>query len=340
MILILHKTTTQQQADKLQQRLQWMNLRSVVTKEDNQLRIAIINGSDHYTDFKQFTALPEVANIIPFNHKMKLASCDYKKQRTIIDIKGTTIGGDEFAIMAGPCSIESEEHIMQTAFMVKQAGANILRGGAFKPRTSPYDFQGLGEKGLMYLQNAAQTHGLISVTEVMDSKDIALVADYSDILQIGARNMQNFSLLREVGKAGKPVLLKRGLSATYMEFLMAAEYILQADNPNVILCERGIRTFEPYARNTLDIAAVPILHELSHLPVIIDPSHGTGIRKIVPAMAYAAIAAGADGLMVEVHPQPDKALSDAQQTISPATLSEMIKIMRQIGKAVKINVRE
>ena len=214
-----------------------------------------------------------------------------------------------------------------------------MRGGAFKPRTSPYDFQGLGEIGLQYMQAAAKKHHLLSVSEVMDTQDIDLVASYVDILQIGARNMQNYSLLKQVGKSGHPVLLKRGLSATYMDLLMAAEYILHMGNPNVILCERGIRTFEPYARNTLDIAAVPILHELSHLPVIVDPSHGTGLRNAVPPMAYAAIGAGADGIMVEVHPDPDKAVSDAQQTISPQTFEQMMGVLRHIGHAVNIQVR-
>ena len=263
-----------------------------------------------------------------------------KEERTVITIQDHMIGGDAFTVIAGPCSIESEEQIHHTAAWVAASGATILRGGAFKPRTSPYEFQGLGEAGLRYMQRAAKQYNMLSVSEVMDTQEIDLVASYVDILQIGARNMQNFSLLKQVGKSGKPVLLKRGLSATYMDFLMAAEYILYHGNPNVILCERGIRTFETYARNTLDIAAVPILKELTHLPIIVDPSHGTGLRSVVPPMAYAALAAGADGIMVEVHPEPDKAMSDAKQTLAPDTFIEMMQVLRRIGAAVNVQVRE
>lgn len=338
MILVIKENTPKKAIDELVARLAWMNLQSVPTEENGRYYIAIVNGADSQVDFSKFSTLPNVEKILPFKQKFKLAGRELKKDRTVININGCSIGGGTFAIMAGPCSIESEEHIHQTAALVAAAGANILRGGAFKPRTSPYDFQGLGEAGLQYMQSAAKQYNLLSVSEVMDTQDIDLVANYIDILQIGARNMQNFSLLKQVGKTGKPVLLKRGLSATYMDFLMAAEYILQTGNPNVILCERGIRTFETYARNTLDIAAVPILHELSHLPVIIDPSHGTGIRSAVPPMAYAAIAAGADGIMVEVHPDPDRAMSDAKQTISPETLKEMVGILHHISQAVNMRM--
>ncbi len=286
----------------------------------------------------QFKIFPEVDYIKPFTQKYKLASRECKTEKTLIKFNQHTIGGNSLTVMAGPCSIESEEQIHQTAALVAKSGAQILRGGAFKPRTSPYDFQGLGEEGLRYMQSAAKENGLLSISEVMDTQDIEIVAHYVDILQIGARNMQNFSLLKQIGKINKPIMLKRGLSATYTDFLMAAEYILQSGNPNVILCERGIRTFETYARNTLDIAAVPILHELSHLPVIIDPSHGTGIRSIVAPMVYAAIAAGADGIMVEVHPEPDFALSDAKQTISPQQFAEMMQTSRAIGQAVNKHI--
>ena len=339
MLLVIKENTTQKAIDELMSRLSWMNLQGILTEENGRYCIAIVSGADSQTDFQHFSELPGVESVLPLNQKFKLAGRELKKQRTVIDINGCKIGGGVFAVMAGPCSIESEEQIHQTAALVAAAGANILRGGAFKPRTSPYEFQGLGEQGLQYMQSAAKKNHLVSVSEVMDPQDIDLVANYIDILQIGARNMQNFSLLKQVGKSGKPILLKRGLSATYTDFLMAAEYILQTGNPNVILCERGIRTFETYARNTLDIAAVPILKELSHLPVIIDPSHGTGIRSIVPPMAYAAIAAGADGIMVEVHPEPDKSISDAKQTISPQTFSEMIKTLRLIGKTVNMQVK-
>lgn len=338
MILILEESANQHSVDQLLAKLQWMKLHGIARYENNHYQIAIVNGDDENTDFLKFKALPYVAHIVPFTQKYKLASREYQNKRTVIDIKGVTIGGNIFAIMAGPCSIESEQHIHETARLVAAGGANILRGGAFKPRTSPYDFQGLGEDGLRYMERAAKKYHLLSVTEVMDTKDVDLVASHVDILQIGARNMQNFNLLKEAGKSGKPILLKRGLSATYVDFLMAAEYILQTGNPQVILCERGIRTFETYARNTLDIAAAPILQELSHLPVIIDPSHGTGIRKFVPPLAYAAIAAGANGIMVEVHPQPDQALSDAKQTISPETFANMVNVMRAIGSSVNIIV--
>lgn len=338
MILVLKENTTKIEVNELLKRLSWMNLQAVSTEENGRYTIAIVSGADANTDFKQFASLPQVENVLPFTQKFKLAGRELKKDRTIIHINNHSIGGGTLAVMAGPCSIESEDQIHQTAALVAAAGANILRGGAFKPRTSPYDFQGLGEKGLQYMQSAAKKNNMLSVSEVMDPNDIDLLAQYVDILQIGARNMQNFSLLKQVGKSNKPILLKRGLSATYMDFLMAAEYILQTGNPNVILCERGIRTFETYARNTLDIAAVPILHELSHLPIIVDPSHGTGMRTIVPPMACAAVAAGADGIMVEVHPEPDKSFSDAAQTISPESFKNMMILLRQIGKVVNIKV--
>ncbi len=334
MLLVMKKNILKKEVDELLARLSWMNLQAVLVEEEDRFHIAVVNGADVQTNLNHFTVLPGVETVLPLNQKYKLASRELKTQRSIIKIKDCSIGGGVLAVMAGPCSIESEEQIHRTAELVAQAGAKILRGGAFKPRTSPYEFQGLGEKGLQYMQSAAKKNNMLSVSEVMDTQDIELVAEYVDILQIGARNMQNFSLLKQIGKIGKPVMLKRGFAATYSDFLMAAEYILQAGNAQVILCERGIRTFETYARNTLDIAAVPILHELSHLPVIIDPSHGTGIRSVVPPMAYAAVAAGADGLMVEVHPEPDKALSDAKQTISPQTFADMMSVIRKISAAV------
>ena len=338
MIFVIKNGTPKEEIDALMGKLAWMNLQGILTEEQGRYHITIVSGAGAEVDLKQFALFPCVEQVLPSTKKFKLADREAKKERTVIQIGDHTIGGKVFTVMAGPCSIESEEQIHQTAAYVAAAGANVLRGGAFKPRTSPYDFQGLGEKGLQYMQSAAKQYKLLSVSEVMDSQDIDLVASYVDILQIGARNMQNFSFLKKVGKAGKPILLKRGLSATYMDFLMAAEYILQTGNPNVILCERGIRTFETYARNTLDIAAVPILHELSHLPVIIDPSHGTGLRSAVPPMAFAAIAAGAEGIMVEVHPDPDKSISDAQQTISPKAFADMMTVLRRIGEAVNIHV--
>jgi 3-deoxy-7-phosphoheptulonate synthase len=335
MILVMKDHVTKPDVDELVAKLAWMNLQAIPSVENDRFYIAIVNGLDVHTETALFSVLPGVERVLPLTQKFKLAGREIKKERTVIDIRGRKIGGSTFIVMAGPCSIESEEQIHETAGHVAAAGAHILRGGAFKPRTSPYEFQGLGEIGLQYMQSAATQHGLLSVSEVMDTQDIDLVASYVDILQIGARNMQNFSLLKQVGKTGKPVLLKRGLSATYMDLLMAAEYILHTGNPNVILCERGIRTFETYARNTLDIAAVPILKELTHLPVIVDPSHGTGLRSIVPPMAYAAMGAGADGIMVEVHPEPDKAVSDAKQTITPQTFAHMMTVLNKIGEVVR-----
>jgi 3-deoxy-7-phosphoheptulonate synthase len=242
-------------------------------------------------------------------------------------VNGCEIGGDEFIVMAGPCSVESEKQIMQAAEGVARAGAKLLRGGAFKPRTSPYDFQGLEEEGLKLLAKAKRATGLGIITEVMSDRDVDLVAEYADILQIGARNMQNFALLKTLGRCGRPVLLKRGMSSTIKELLMSAEYIVAHGNPNVLLCERGIRTFETATRNTFDISAVPVLNELTHLPVILDPSHAAGKRSLVPALARAAVAIGADGLIVEVHPNPEKAVSDGAQSL---TLGDFRSMMRQL----------
>lgn len=255
--------------------------------------------------------------------RFKLASRSFKKSSTIIDLGEIKIGDGSLTMMAGPCSVETEEQVYEAAEAVASQGVKIFRGGAFKPRTSPYDFQGLGEVGLRYLSQAAKAHNMLCISEVIDTKDVELVANYVDILQIGARNMQNFSLLKAVGNLRKPVLLKRGMQATYSDFLMAAEYILMGGNREVMLCERGIRTFEAYTRNTLDLSAVPVLQELSHLPVIVDPSHAVGIRRFVPPLAYAAVAAGADGLLVEVHPEPDKALCDGQESLTPSEFAKM-----------------
>lgn len=269
---------------------------------------------------------------------MILVGKNSNKSNTIIRIRDKEIGGGAFTLMAGPCTIESRQQMFSIAKAVSQCGATILRGGAFKPRTSPYDFQGLGEEGLQYMREAADKYHMLCISEVMSPEEVPLVEQYVDILQIGARNMQNFSLLKAVGKSKSPVLLKRGLCATYKEFLLAAEYIVSCGNPNVILCERGIRTFETMSRNTLDIAAVPILKELTHLPIIVDPSHGTGLRSIVGPMAFAAMAVKADGLIVEVHTDPDKSICDAQQTISPQMLSEMVEGLQKIGNAVNMTI--
>ena len=256
------------------------------------------------------------------------------EERTVIDVQGLPVGGPQVVIMAGPCSVESEEQITLIAKAVKEAGGTVLRGGAFKPRTGPYDFQGLGKRGLQLLQKAARSTGLRSITEVMDPREVGLIAEYADILQIGARNMQNYTLLREVGRTTHPVLLKRGMHSTYKEFLLAAEYILTGGNAHVMLCERGIRTHVTELRFTLDLNAVPYLQNETHLPIIVDPSHGTGRRDLVPAMSRAAIAAGADGLLIECHTDPDKSISDADQAISIETLSKLMREINTIAGAI------
>ena len=298
-------------------------------------RVAIgITGNRGALDPESFASLPGVADAIRVSQPFKLVSREVKEEDTIIDVGGSRLGGPGLAIMAGPCSVESEEQILEVARGVKELGATFLRGGAFKPRTSPYEFQGMGEAGLKLLALAREKTGLRVVTEVMDTDDLPLVADYADVLQLGARNMQNFSLLRRLGKIGKPVLLKRGPSATIKEWLMAAEYIVSNGNYQVALCERGIRTFETMTRNTLDLNAVPVLKSLTHLPVIVDPSHGIGMRRHVPAMARAAVAAGADGLIIEVHPHPDQALSDGHQSLSLPEFADLMRAVRVIAGAI------
>jgi len=272
-------------------------------------------------------ALSGVENVFQILQPFKLVSREFKPDDTIIKLNGVQIGQGEPIVIAGPCSVETEEQIIETARIVKENGAHLLRGGAFKPRTSPYTFQGLGEDGLKYLRRAKEETGLYIVTEVLDSNDVELVAEYADVLQVGARNMQNYRLLKAVGKINKPVLLKRGMSATLNEFLMSAEYIMSEGNDQIILCERGIRTFVEYSRNTLDLNIVPAIRKISHLPIIVDPSHGTGRRDLIEPMSLAALAAGAHGLMVEVHPRPEESWSDADQTLSPDEFSQlMIKI--------------
>ncbi|MCB1828412.1 MAG: 3-deoxy-7-phosphoheptulonate synthase, partial [Coxiellaceae bacterium] len=324
MILILEKNTTHPQAQQLIERLENMGLKAVKEEKGGRIAIAIVSGIDAGTQEQHFSRLPHVEKVEQFSQQFKLAGKDLRDKKLIIDVKGKTIGGGELCVMAGPCSIENEEQIHRIAKSVKQSGAQFLRGGAFKPRTSPYDFQGLGEEGVRYLQEAARENDMVSVSEVMDLDQLEIALGKVDVFQVGARNMQNYTLLKELGKTQTPVMLKRGFAATYREFLNAAEYILNAGNPNVILCERGIRTFESYTRNTLDIGAVPALRELTHLPIIIDPSHGTGIRSMVAPMAYAGVAAGADGIMVEVHYDPDRSYSDAQQAISCEAFAEMM----------------
>ena len=279
-------------------------------------------------------AMSGVEKVIPILAPYKLASREFKPDNTIIKVNNVTIGGNEIVVMAGPCAVESKELLVESARLVKEAGAKVLRGGAFKPRSSPYSFQGLEEKGLEYLALAREETGLPFVTEAMDQQHLALVCQYADIVQIGARNMQNFSLLKQAAEYGKPILLKRGISATVEEWILAAEYILAAGNPQVILCERGIRTFETHTRYTLDLSAVPVLKHLTHLPVIVDPSHGTGKWRWVPAMSQAAIAAGADGLIIEVHPHPGEALCDGPQSLEPEKFKQLIKNIQAVAAAV------
>jgi len=286
-------------------------------------------------DHRDFELLSGVREVVRITQPFKLASRHFRPQGTVIDLgKGVKIGGPEVAVAAGPCSVESREQIHAVAEAVSKAGAKIMRAGAFKPRTSPYAFQGLGEKGLQLLREAADKFGLFVVSEVMDPSQIAMMSGYVDIFQVGARNMQNYFLLRALGEVQKPVLLKRGMSATIEELLLSSEYILSGGNYNVILCERGIRTFETYLRNTLDIAAIPVIQKLSHLPIFADPSHGTGRRDKVGAMARAAVAAGADGLLIEVHNDPDHALSDGAQSLEPTQFAQLMSEIRIIAPAV------
>jgi 3-deoxy-7-phosphoheptulonate synthase len=273
-------------------------------------------------------SMPGVESVVPILKPYKLASREVKSSNTVCQVGDATIGGKEIAIMAGPCSVESRDQVCTTAKLVKEAGANFLRGGAYKPRTSPYSFQGLEEEGLILLQEAKELSGLPIVTEVMNPREVDLVAQYADIMQVGARNVQNFSLLKELGKIDKPILLKRGMMTTIKEFLMSAEYILSEGNRNVILCERGIRTFETATRNTLDLSCIPVLKKETHLPVIVDPSHATGHWDMVESMARAAIAAGADGLMIEVHPDPAHAFSDGPQSLKPAKFAALMDHIR------------
>jgi 3-deoxy-7-phosphoheptulonate synthase len=292
-----------------------------------------VGGQDDF-DLESFEVMEGVKEAHRIVSPYKLASRSFRPEGTVIRIGDVAVGGSRVVIMAGPPSVESREQIEHTAALVAAAGAQIIRGGAFKPRSSPYSFHGLGEEGLKLLREAAGRHGLLVVSEVMDAAQIPLVAEYADILQIGASNMQNFNLLREAGKARRPVLLERGIAATVEELLLSAEYILAAGNYDVILCERGIRTFETYTRNTMDISAIPVVKKLSHLPIVADPSHATGRRDKVAPMARAALAAGADGLLIEVHPDPDRALSDGAQSVAPEQFEELMRQLKMIAPAV------
>ena len=300
----------------------------------NQTVLGAVVGVKRDFDECQLEVMPGVARVYRINEPFKLASRSFKPEKSVFDINGIKIGGNDVVVMAGPCSVESEKQIFTIAEQVAKQGARFLRGGGYKPRTSPYSFQGLGEKGLQYMRKAADTFGLLVITEVMDINHIQTVYKYADVLQVGARNMQHFSLLKELGKIDKPVLLKRGLSATIEEWLMSAEYILSGTNKQVILCERGIRTFESATRFTMDISAIPMVNFRSHLPVIADPSHGIGIRNAVIPMARAALAAGADGILVEVHHDPEYALSDGAQSLFPDQFGELMQQVKVIVQAI------
>ena len=329
MLIIMDKAATDEQIEIVEEKIRSMGW--TPHEIPGSLRIAIgITGNKGAVDPTLFTNLEGVVECIPVSKPYKLVSRDVKPENTVIKLGNAELGGDQLVMMAGPCSVESRAQIMEVAEFVKSQGAQILRGGAYKPRTSPYSFQGLKEEGLKYLREAAERFGLSVVTEVKDTETVPLVSEYSDMLQIGARNMHNFSLLESVGRTRKPILLKRGLAATIEEWLMAAEYIASQGNYDVALCERGIRTFETYTRNTLDLNAVPLVKELSHLPIVVDPSHGTGSWELVTPMALAAVAAGADGLLVEVHPHPEKALSDGKQSLRPEKFAELMDKLKNI----------
>ena len=335
MVIVMDKRATHEEIDAVQSLLEKRGYRIHRSSGVRHTILGVI-GDTTALDERELAILPGVHEVVRVSEPYKLASRAFHPDDTIVRVGDVEIGGDTVVMMAGPCAVESRDQVMRTAEAVHRAGATVLRGGAFKPRTSPYSFQGLGEEGLRYLREAADAFGMVAVSEVMSVQEVPLVAEYVDILQVGARNMQNYRLLSELGKCKKPVLLKRGLAATIQELLMAAEYILAGGNPNVILCERGIRTFENATRNTMDISAIPVVQSLSHLPIIADPSHGTGRRDKVAPMARAAVAAGAHGLIIEVHPEPNEAKSDGPQSLYPhqfETLMEELKIIAAaIGK--------
>jgi 3-deoxy-7-phosphoheptulonate synthase len=333
MIVVMKPGASQKQIDHVIERIGQLGLRSHVIEGTERTVVAALG--EKRDGAKQALETGEgVEKVVPILAPYKMASTEVKRDRTFVAARDLKVGGRRLAVIAGPCSVESREQIFEIADLIKEAGAVGLRGGAFKPRTSPYSFQGLKEKGLQLLAEARSRTGLAVVTEVMAPEHVALVAGYADVLQVGARNMQNYPLLEAVGESGLPVLLKRGPSATMDEFLLAAEYILKTGNAQVMLCERGIRTFEDHTRFTLPLASVPHLHQTTHLPVLVDPSHGTGKASLVATMARAAVAAGADGLMVEVHPDPEKALSDGFQALTPAAFGQMMAECRKVAEAV------
>jgi 3-deoxy-7-phosphoheptulonate synthase len=329
MIVNMASSATPEQINHVIDRIRECGFQAHVIQGAERTVIGAVGNSNRRSEIQALRAAPGVEDVIQIAHPFKLVSRQLRESRTVVDVGGVKVGGDELVVVAGPCSVESEEQLMETARAVKAAGADMLRGGAYKPRTSPYDFQGLGVEALRFLKQASRETGLPIVTEVMSETDVEIVAEYADVLQVGARNMQNFSLLRKLAPVSKPILLKRGPSATVKEWLLAAEYLLSGGNANVILCERGIKTFETATRNTLDLAAVALVKELSHLPVLADPSHGTGLRSLITPMSKAAAAAGADGLLIEVHPCPERALSDGPQSLD---LDGFANLMTELGR--------
>ena len=334
MIIVLKADATEQQISHIIEKAEKLGLKAHISRGTERTIVGLI-GPEDVLRVTPLEVFPGVERVIPVLAPYRLVSREFKKENSIVKIKDRVeFGGRRMPVMAGPCSIESAKGIRSIAQKVKKSGATILRGGAFKPRTSPYDFQGLGEEGLKYLAEAGREFGLATITEVMDPRDLELISKYADILQIGARNMQNFSLLKDIGKLNKPVMLKRGISATVKEWLMSAEYILSNGNFNVLLCERGIRTFETATRNTLDINAIPLVKRLSHLPVVVDPSHATGTWELVGSGAKAGVAAGCDGLIIEVHENPEEAFSDGQQSLIPEKFDALMNDLRKIASAV------
>ena len=334
MIIVMKSGVTEADVEEVCRRVVELGYQPHTIHGEIKTVIAAVGEERGQADLRILEALETVEAVMPVQQPFKLASRETKSQPSEVPVNGISIGGKQLVVMAGPCSVESRDQVLEVAEAVKAAGATILRGGAYKPRTSPYAFQGLKEQGLKYLAEAKKRTGLPVVTEVLETESVELVAEYADILQIGARNVQNFSLLKRVAEAGKPVLLKRGMSTSIQEWLLSAEYILSGGNPHVILCERGIRTFETATRFTLDLNAVPVLKKLSHLPVVVDPSHGTGHWDLVAPMAKGAVACGADGLIIEVHPRPEEALSDGPQSLKPSKFVQLMKELRPVAEAV------
>ncbi len=334
MIIVMSSNATNEQVQAVQTRIEEFGFKSRPSQGEDRFVISVLGSPVPDALEEALAHLGGVQEVVRISKKYKLVSREFQPVDSIVDVSGVKIGGPEVVVMAGPCSVETEEQTLKTAHAVKAAGARMLRGGAFKPRTSPYDFRGLGEEGLKILAKAREETGLPVVTEVMTTADVDLVAEYADMLQIGTRNAQNYLLLEAAGKSGKPVLLKRGMSAEIEEWLLAAEYIMAQDNEKVVLCERGIRTFEKITRNTLDLSAVPVIKRLSHLPIVIDPSQGTGKWYLVPSMMRGAVAAGADGLIVEVHPNPDHAMSDGGQSLTFENFEEAMASSAAIASAI------